>query len=214
MLQIQSMMLRGDQAEVVSHYKYLGSVFTSDCTSDAETLHGVAAANSVFQRLRRANIWSARALTLHVKTQFLLMHCHVSSAILWRKWAVVSNTLGPLPVFQMKCLQHICGMSLRDHVPNTALLNTPTAPYLWSLSCKAKDSGGSGHVVWMPNDRLFKMLLFGEVTGLRPSGRARSTFNDAALRKCQKCQIGRPKPAYRDAQDKLLWREETCPART
>ncbi len=35
-------MLRGDQAEVVSHYKYLGIVFTSDCTSDAETLHGVA----------------------------------------------------------------------------------------------------------------------------------------------------------------------------
>ncbi len=74
--------LRGDQPEVVSHYKYLGSVFTSDCTSDAETLHGVAAANSVFQQLRRANIWSSRALTLYVKTEFLSMHSHVSAAIL------------------------------------------------------------------------------------------------------------------------------------
>ncbi len=34
----------------------------------------------------------------------------------------------------------------------------------------------------MPNDRLPKKLLFGEVTGLRPPGRPRSSFNDVALR--------------------------------
>ena len=43
-------------------------VCTSDCASDAETLHGVAAANSVFQQLRRVNIWSSRVLTLYVVT--------------------------------------------------------------------------------------------------------------------------------------------------
>ena len=31
--------LRGDPLEVVSHFKYLGSVFTSDCTLDAEITH-------------------------------------------------------------------------------------------------------------------------------------------------------------------------------
>ncbi len=64
-------MLRGDPLEVVSHVKYLGSVFASDCTLDAEITHWVAAANSAFQQLRRANIWSSRALTLSVKMQFL-----------------------------------------------------------------------------------------------------------------------------------------------
>lgn len=54
--------LRGDQLEVVSHFKYLGSVFSSDCTLNAEITHRVAAANSAFQQLRRANIWSSRAL--------------------------------------------------------------------------------------------------------------------------------------------------------
>jgi len=29
--------LHGDQAEVVFHFEYLGSVLTSDCTLDAET---------------------------------------------------------------------------------------------------------------------------------------------------------------------------------
>ena len=37
--------LRGDQLDVVSHFKYLGSVFTSDCNLDAEVTHRVAAAN-------------------------------------------------------------------------------------------------------------------------------------------------------------------------
>ncbi len=44
--------LRRDQLEVVSQFKYLGCVFTSDCTLDAEITHQVAAANSAFQQLR------------------------------------------------------------------------------------------------------------------------------------------------------------------
>ncbi len=50
-----------------------------------------------------------------------------------------------------------------------------------------------------------------KVKGLRPPGRPRSCFNDVALRDCQNCRISRP---YRDAQDRLLWRDKTCPART
>ncbi|DBA88751.1 TPA: hypothetical protein ACH3X1_016769 [Trebouxia sp. C0004] len=37
--------LRGDQLEVVSQFQYLGSVFNSDCTLDAEIIHRVTAAN-------------------------------------------------------------------------------------------------------------------------------------------------------------------------
>ncbi len=61
--------LRGEQLEVVSQFKYLGSVFNSDCTLDAEITHRVTAANSAFQQLTRVNIWSSRALTLFVKMQ-------------------------------------------------------------------------------------------------------------------------------------------------
>ena len=43
-----------------------------------------------------------------------------------------------------------------------------------------------GHVLWMPDDKLPKKLLFGEVKGLCPPGRLRSSFNDVALRDFQK----------------------------
>ena len=45
------------------------------------------------------------------------------------------------------------------------------------------------------------------VKGLRPPSRPRSSFNDVALRDCQNCRISRP---YRDAQDRLFWRDLSC----
>ncbi len=62
-----------------------------------------------------------------------------------------------------------------------------------------------------PDDRLLKKLLFGEVKGLRPPGRPRTSFNDVVLRDCQICHIDR---LYRDAQNRLHWRDKTCPAHT
>ena len=72
-----------------------------------------------------------------------------------------------------------------------------------------------GHVVRMPNDRLPKKLLFGEVTsqlvGPCLPDRPGSSLNDVALYDCQNCGIRRP---YRDAQNRLLWRDKTCPGCT
>ncbi len=38
-------------------------------------------------------------------------------------WAVVKQHISPLAVFQTNCLRGICGISLRDHVPNVDTLN-------------------------------------------------------------------------------------------
>ncbi len=56
-----------------------------------------------------------------------------------------------------------------------------------------------------------KKQLFGQVKGLRPPGRPRSSFNDVALQDCQTHGINR---LYKDAQDRLLWKNKTCPACT
>ena len=56
-----------------------------------------------------------------------------------------------------------------------------------------------------------KAHMFGRVKGPRSPGRPRSSFNDVALRDCQHRRVGRP---YRDAQDRQLWRDKTCPVHT
>ena len=140
------------------------SVFTSDCTLDAEITHRVTAANSAFQQLRRVNIWSSRALTLFVKMQFF--QWIVMSVLLYsgETWAVVKQHISPLAVFQMNCLRRICGISLRDHVPDVDKLNRCN-----TLSVESQLQGKRlrwlGHVFRMANDRLPKKLLFGQVKG-------------------------------------------------
>ena len=68
-----------------------------------------------------------------------------------------------------------------------------------------------GHIFRIPNDRLPKKLLFGQVKGIGPSGRPRLSYNDVASSDCHECRISTP---YKDAQNRLLWRNKTCPART
>ena len=58
----------------------------------------------------------------------------------------------------------------------------------------------------MHNDRLPKKLLFEDVEGSRP----RLSFNDVASSDYHDCGITRP---YKDAQNRLLWRDKACPAR-
>ena len=56
-------------------------------------------------------------------------------------WAALQKHISPFVVFQMNCLQRICGISLRDHVPNVDILNRCNT-FSVSLSCEAKGSGG------------------------------------------------------------------------
>ena len=61
------------------------------------------------------------------------------------------------------------------------------------------------------DDRLPQKLLFGQVKGRRPPRCPRSSFNDVAVHDCQLRRITKP---YKDAQNRLLWRDKTCLART
>ena len=105
-----------------------------------------------------------------------------------------------MQAFVPATVRRICGISLRDHVPNVVILNRCI-----TLSVESQLEGKRlrwlGHVFRMPNDRLPKKLLFGEVKGLRPPGRPRSSFNDVALRDCQNCRISRP---YRPGQPGII----------
>ena len=65
----------------------------------------------------------------------------------------------PLAVFKLNCLQSICDISLRDHVPNVDRCNTLSV----ESQLQGKRLRWLGHVFRMPSDRLPKKLLFGRV---------------------------------------------------
>ena len=102
-----------------------------------------------------------------------------------------------LSVFLMSCLRHICGISLKDHISNAAILSACQAPSMES-QLGSKRLRWYGHVCRMLDSRLPKVMLFGQVKGSKPPGRPRKIWNDVVLSDFQQLSIIRP---YRDAQN-------------
>ena len=114
--------IRGEVLKVVSQFKYLGSMFTSDGMLDTEITHRVASASGAFARLQQAKIWSSKALSLSTKLQFL--QTIVMTVLLYsgETWSLLDKHLHQLSVFHMRCLRRICVISLLDHITNSVIL--------------------------------------------------------------------------------------------
>ena len=202
--------IRGDKLEVVSQFKYLGCLFTSDGKLDAEVANRVASANVAFARLRKAKVWSSKALSQTVKLRFL--QSIVMSVLLYgaETWTTLDSHRSVLSVFLMKCLRHICGISLKDCVSNVTILSQCQIPSIDS-QLRSNRLRWFGHVCRMPNSRLPKVMMFGQVKGTKCRGRPRSIWNDVVLCDLHHLNIRRP---FRDAQDKPAWRARTCATHT
>ena len=97
----------------------------------------------------------------------LPVFCHVSFVVLWRDMAGCTKHISPLAVFQMNCLRRICGISLQHHVPNIDML-TRCSTFSVESQLQSKRLGCLGHMFRIPDNRLPKKLLFGEVKGCAP----------------------------------------------
>ena len=133
--------IRGEVLEVVSQFKYLGSMFTSDGMLNTEINHRVASASGAFARLQQAKIWSSKALSLSTKLQFL--QTIVMTVLLYsgETWSLLDKHLHQLSVIHMRCLRRICGILLLDHITNSAILKR-CKTFLSNLSSEARGLGG------------------------------------------------------------------------
>ena len=123
-------------------------------------------------------------------------------------WAAVKQHMSPLTAFQMNCLRRTCGIPLRDHVPyvvipdscNTLSVESPLQGKRlgWQVMCSECLMIDCLRSLCSVKSRGFAHLTLG-------------VFNDVSLHDCQNCCTSRH---YRDAQDRLLWRDKTCPAHT
>ena len=201
--------IRGHKLEVVSSFTYLGCIFASDATIDAEVTHQVAAAIVAVVRLRKAKVWSTRALSRFTKLQFF--QSIVMSVLLYgaETWTLLNKHCAALSVFLMNCLRHICGKSLQDRIANETILSQCETCAMHS-QLRSKRLRWYGHVCRILDTRLPK-VMFGQVKGSTPPGRPRKIWNDIVLSDFQLLNITRP---YRDAQNKPAWRERTWATHT
>ena len=164
----------------MSSFAYLGCIFASDATIDAEVTHRIAAATVAFVRLRKATVWSTRALSR--VTELQLFQSIVMSVLLYgaETWPLLNKHCAVLSVFLMNCLRHICGKSLQDRIANETVLSQCETCAMHS-QLRSKRLRWYEHVCRMLDTRLPKVMLFGQVKGSTPPGRPRKIWNDIVL---------------------------------
>ena len=200
----------GTELEVVSEFKYLGSVFSADNTVDREVNSRIAKAGYAWHTLKVAKVWSSVKLSLHTKLQYFT--CIVLSILLYgcETWTVLPCHVSRLRAFHMRSLRHICGISYRDHVNNESVLSRCGLASI-DRELQHRRLRWLGHIGRMHDDRLPKQLLFSHLSGHRSVGRPRLRWNDIAG--CDLKSVSENK-WYRSCQNRDGWRSKIAVVRT
>ena len=201
-----------EQLLVVPSFKYLGSMLSEDCNIDEEVQNRIRQASVSFGRLRR-RVFQNRNLNLHTKVS--VYHAVCISTLLYgcEAWVTYSRHLRSLENFHIRCLQRILGITWRDHVPHSEIFG--------KTNCKSIEAMVSqhqlrwlGHVVRMPEDRLPRRVLYGQLShGQRSAGGQKKRYKDQMKTTMKKCNI-RPEDLEVHAAKRTTWRqmcmEGTC----
>jgi hypothetical protein len=197
-----SVILDGEQVEVVQKFTCLGSVFTSDNTLDAEISHRMCRAGATFAALRKT-VWHDRHISLTTKMK--IFDSLVVSALLYgaESWVLTQAQNHKLEVFYNNCLRALCGVSMFDHVSVQSLL----------VRCRCRSVAVNlrelrlrwlGHVGRMDDDRIPKCMLFGATVGKRSVGRPKATWDDQLV--LDLTEIGIQK-WFKQCQVRTEWRD-------
>ena len=158
-------------------FTYLGSTLSREANIDVEVNNILSKANCAFVRLRK-KVWDRRGISQETKLKIYM--AVVLTALLYacESWTVYSRHARKLNHFHMKCLRIILSIQWQDLVPDTEVITRAGIPSIHTLLQKALVRW-AGHVTRMPDDRLPKQLLYGELCyGKRSVGGQKKRFTD------------------------------------
>ena len=151
---------------------------TSIATIDAEINNRISKASSAFGRLRE-KVWERRGISLETKLK--VYRAVVLTTLLYgsKTWTAYRRHEKQLNHFHLRCLRNLLHIHLQDKVPDTEVLRQANFPSIITTTRKAQ-LRWAGHVSRMPDDRIPKQFLYGELChGKRTVGGQRKRFKDS-----------------------------------
>ena len=193
--------------EVVESFTYLGSTISGNLSLDTELNSRIGKASAAMARLSK-RVWENSMLTS--KTKIQVYQACVLSTLLYgsESWTLYARQERRLNTFHQRCLRRILGVSWQDHVSNMEILQRSGTLSMFALLTKRR-LRWLGHVARMPDGRLPKDILYGElVTGSRPVGRPALRYKDVCKRDLKAGSIA---PACLEtlAADRSSWQATT-----
>ena len=197
----------GTELNEVQCFRYLGSNISANCSLNDEVSYRIGRTASAYGRLR-PRVFENYNLNLHTKVS--VYHAVVVSTLLYgsETWTLYRQQFRNLEKFYMGTLQKILGITWRDKIPHTEILRRTDCVSLECLLHRGQ-LRWLGHVVRMPENRLPKHLLYGELAeGRRSVGGQMKRFKDHAKRTLEACHL-QPKALENQADDRQEWRRAT-----
>ena len=198
--------VKGSQLEVVHTFKYLGSNVSDGLDMGLEVNRRMALAASVFARLID-RVWENGKLT--IETKMSVYKACVLSVLLFgsEAWTVYARQEEKLNCFQLKHLRKILGVKWNDFITNADILQRADMPSMLTF-LRQHRLRWLGHVHRMPDGRIPKDLLYGELAeGKRAIGRPMLRFRDVCKRDMMALDID--VSTWEElAEDRAGWRRE------
>ena len=173
-----SITVNGEPLKAVDKFTYLGSTLNRSANLDDEIDTRIAKASSAFGRLR-GTVWERRGIQRNTKIKVYKAVVLPTLLYACETWTVYVRHARKLNRFHINCLRKLLNITWQDKVPDTEVLTQAELPSIFSLLGKAQ-LRWAGHLVRMPDSRLPKKLLYGELaTGKRNHGGQKKRFKDS-----------------------------------
>ena len=180
--------VNGQQLQVVEKFTYLGSTLSRAVHIDDEVTTRTAKASVAFGRLR-TNVWERNGIRLDTKLKVYK--------------AVVLPTL--LYTYETWTVYQLLKIRWQDKIPDTEVLKKAKMQSVHTL-LKLAQLRWTGHVTRMPDERLPKKVLYGELQeGKRSQGGQKKRYKDTLKASLKDFNI--PIESWEQAaQDRTKWR--------
>ena len=169
--------VNGEKLRVTEKFFYLGSTLSRSVSIDEEVSYRIARDSSAFGRLRE-KVWDRRGISLMTKLKVFCAVILPSFLYACETWTVYSRHARQLNSFHMRCLRKLLHIKWQNKVPHTEVLQKAKIESVHAF-LKRSQLSWAGHVSRMPDERLPKRLLYGELSeGKRFLGGQRKRYKD------------------------------------
>ena len=181
-------LINNQKLVVAESFIYLGSTITNDLSLKKELDRRIGRASATFAKLRK-RVWENRKLT--TGTKIAVYRACVLSTLLYgsESWATYATQEKRLNSFHLGNLRRILGIKYYHRITNNEVLDRAKMDSIQSL-LKQRRLRWLGHVHRMPDGRIPKDLLYGELSdGKRPQGRPKQCFRNVCRNDLRSCGI-------------------------
>ena len=196
--------INGQRLNVVEKFTYLGSTLSRCVAIDDEINSRLAKASAAFGRLNK-NVWDRRGIT--TQTKIKVYKAVVLTTLLYgcETWTVYKRHSKKLNHFHTTRLRKLLNINWQERIPDTEVLTRAGLPSIPTILIKAQ-LRWAGHVARMPDSRIPKKLLFGELQeGKRSLGAPKKRYKDT-LKVSLKAFGINPTTWEKEAANRTKWR--------